>query len=308
MWEIVNSVHLLHNREARLVFDDWRRRIRHQVMGTPLEATIRTVAVLAPYGPYFPDFLTPPLGDTDLRTSIDAVVRTPRSRLRRDMTELANRIRQRLPGWARRVAEGDSQTLRGLGAALSTYYNGAITPYRQAIAVHLDAEYARRADVLLHEGTEGLLISLAPFMRWQSPVLHVDYPMGMDLWLDGRGLTLVPSFFCWRRPIAFADPDLPPTLVYPIQHGPGWLDVPRANARGLAGLIGDTRAAVLEATVPGRTTGQLADRVGVSAATASHHARLLREANLITSRRDTNHVVHSVTPLGMALLNHGSKA
>ncbi|MFG2311523.1 winged helix-turn-helix domain-containing protein [Streptomyces sp. NPDC048566] len=46
----------------------------------------------------------------------------------------------------------------------------------------------------------------------------------------------------------------------------------------------------------------LADRAGVSAATASEHAGVLRAAGLITTVRDGSRVVHALTPLGEALL------
>jgi DNA-binding transcriptional ArsR family regulator len=43
--------------------------------------------------------------------------------------------------------------------------------------------------------------------------------------------------------------------------------------------------------------------VGVSPATASEHAKVLRNTGLVTSFRNGNSVVHVGTPLGTALLN-----
>ncbi|MGW0561714.1 hypothetical protein ACWDZ4_14150 [Streptomyces sp. NPDC003016] len=42
---------------------------------------------------------------------------------------------------------------------------------------------------------------------WRPPVLEVDHPVGRDLQLEGRGLLLIPSYFCWRRPITLIDED-----------------------------------------------------------------------------------------------------
>jgi DNA-binding transcriptional ArsR family regulator len=60
---------------------------------------------------------------------------------------------------------------------------------------------------------------------------------------------------------------------------------------------------VLQATASGANTGQLAKRIGISPATASHHATILRKAGLIRSQRQANEMLHEVTPLGAALLD-----
>ncbi|WP_313905436.1 helix-turn-helix domain-containing protein [Streptomyces sp. SLBN-31] len=43
----------------------------------------------------------------------------------------------------------------------------------------------------------------------------------------------------------------------------------------------------------------------MSPATASHHATVLRNARLITTRREGRAVLHTITSLGLALLEHG---
>jgi DNA-binding transcriptional ArsR family regulator len=71
----------------------------------------------------------------------------------------------------------------------------------------------------------------------------------------------------------------------------------------LGPLIGTTRLEVLLATTHGVTTGELARRVGISPATASHHATVLREAGLVDSQRQGNQVVHRLSPTGAELLD-----
>ncbi|MDI5909582.1 helix-turn-helix domain-containing protein, partial [Streptomyces sp. 12257] len=70
----------------------------------------------------------------------------------------------------------------------------------------------------------------------------------------------------------------------------------------LGALIGRTRAAILEDVVTGRTTGELADRLGISGAAASQHTAVLRRAGLLLSVRHGRHVLHTITPAGSALL------
>jgi DNA-binding transcriptional ArsR family regulator len=164
---------------------------------------------------------------------------------------------------------------------------------------------------MLDGGAEGLLASLRPNMRWADGVLEVlDYPDSRELRLDGRGLLLVPSFFCARTPVALLDPSLPPVLVYPVDRLGGLRPEPgnagRAGAgqrEALSALLGRTRAAVLEAAHEGCTTGEVARRLDISAAAASQHTAVLRNAGLLVSHRDRNTVLHTLTPLGRAVLD-----
>jgi hypothetical protein len=141
-------------------------------------------------------------------------------------------------------------------------------------------------------------------LRWRPPVLETAYPFDRDLRLDGRGLLLVPSVFCWQTPITLTDPDLPPVLVYPVARSYRWW-LPQQTGpepRTLARLLGHGRAVVLRALEDGCTTSEVARRVGVTPATASEHVGILREAGLAASVRDRNTVLHVLTPLGASLL------
>lgn len=303
MWEVVNSIHLLQHREGAVVFDGWRRLVRAGTDRSPLKAAIRTLTVLAPYSDYIPDFLTPAQSGDDLMTSIDAVLRTPRTRLYAEMTRLADG--RQIPSWARQVAEGDPNTLRGVGSVIQTYFRSAVEPHLPHIDDVLRVEYHQRAQVLLHGGVEALLGDFTPLLHWDPPVLYGDYPVDRDLWLDGRGLTLMPSFFCWRRPIMLADPQLPPILVYPVRHGQrrlGAENSPGESGGGLPALIGATRAKVLRCLLSGGTTTEVARLVGISPATATHHMAVLRAAHLISTQRDGATVQHAITRLGESLL------
>jgi DNA-binding MarR family transcriptional regulator len=54
--------------------------------------------------------------------------------------------------------------------------------------------------------------------------------------------------------------------------------------------------------VAGCTTSELAALLGVTPSAVSKHTAILREAGLISTHRDRNTVLHSLTPLGSALL------
>ncbi|MDL5199332.1 helix-turn-helix domain-containing protein [Streptomyces sp. ALI-76-A] len=305
LWEITNSYQTLLRKDDTLAFGDWRRLVRPRLSRTDGLLT----ALLPPRG-YSPDFLTPDLlGTFAVESAVDRVLSTPRSILRRDLARLAAspaRPRRPLPTGVRALADGEPEALRRLGAALHAYHRRALVPFRPHVRAQVDADRAARARAVLDGGTDGLLASFRPTLRWEPPVLTADYPVDRELRLGGRGLLLQPSFFCSRRPIMLASPapELVPVLVYPIQHTLGWATRPSAAERDaeLGVLLGRTRAAILEDVVTGRTTGELARRFGISGAAASQHTAVLRRAGLLLSMRRSRHVVHTITPAGLTLL------
>lgn len=304
LWEILLSMHMLRNRRSgSVVFGEWRRRTL-----AVLPPQARALTSLAPPRGYSPDFLTPSAGDGDLESGIDAVVATPRRRIRAELGRLAESCP--LSAWARGVSEGRAAELRGLAAALHIYHRRALAPYWEHIRSQVAADRATSATALLRGGLGSFLDGLHPTLRWRHPVLEVHgYPAARDLFLGGRGLRLVPSFFCWQVPIALYEPSLQPVLVYPITRDPGWLtghptDEARGAAPPLSALLGRTRAAALEVIADGCTTGELARRLEISPATASHHIGVLREAGLVATRRTGSAVHHTLNSLGVELL-HG---
>lgn len=301
MWEIANSVQLLQNREGGPVFDVWRKRVRARVTASDtLREHIGLLSTLYPSCRYFPDFLTPAGAGSDVDAGIDAVLRTPRDRLQSELAELAN-VR-RLPSWVRDFAAARRTVTRRVDRALRGYHHEVMAPHLEHIGDGVEEYRMMLAHALLDGGVEALIGALTPAVRWRPPVLEADYPMTHDVVLAGRGLTLVPSFFCWRNPVSMADPDLPPVLVLPVRHQPGWLAPVRMPGRWpdrrLAALLGPTRAKILAASMLASTTTELSRRAGVSPATASHHTAALRDAGLLTSTRVDNRMMHAITPLG----------
>ena len=88
-----------------------------------------------------------------------------------------------------------------------------------------------------------------------------------DLYLDGRGIELQPSAFCWQVPTKLRDPELTPILVYPIQHAPGMLGsvaVMRSlMPRAMADPTRPEPAAVTCEPGLGGTSSQIVTRRGV---------------------------------------------
>ncbi|MFI5888305.1 ArsR/SmtB family transcription factor [Streptomyces sp. NPDC051554] len=298
LWEIGLSLCRFQTRQGRWAYAGWYRDTRQRLAETGLDHIVRTRLIpLFPRATYYPDFLNPAEAADGLDAGLAAIVTTPPDRIRREVRHFADVTTA--PSWAERLVERDVR--EDIADCLRRYYDTAIAPYRERAQARIDAERSIRARALLNGGTEALLRDLGPTMRWQAPVLHVEYPADdCDLHLGGRGLLLVPSYFCWGWPIALADPLLPPVLVYPLLHED---PAPRdTNTAPLTVLLGRTRALVLRATAAGATTGELARAAGVSAPAASQHTTALRDAGLISSHRHGPSVLHTLTPLGASLL------
>ncbi|MFG2590597.1 helix-turn-helix domain-containing protein [Streptomyces sp. NBC_01166] len=306
MWETILSFHRLRDRRGSTVFGKWRKESR-----TRLNGEARLLSAVVPPRGYFPDFLTPsgpgaePFG---LDAGMEALRDTPADRIREELGLLAGNAphARRLSGGAlsEALAEGRTEPLGRLISTLRAYHRAAVEPYWPHIRASVEADRAVRGRALLDGGADELLATLPPMIRWRAPVLEADYPVDRDLRLDGRGLLLQPSYFCRGTPVVYRDPCLPPVLVYPVTH-PG---APSYAEPGpwLGRLVGHTRSAVLRSIGNGCTTSELARRTGVSLASASQHACVLREAGLVRTLRHGSSVLHTLTPLGSALLRGGA--
>ncbi|MFC9689354.1 helix-turn-helix domain-containing protein [Kribbella sp. NPDC056951] len=302
LWELMLSLHLLQGEKPRQpqYFAQWRKGLPRDEAFQHMIRT--TLAPVAPAGAYFPDFMTPIEGLAGFTAGLDTVLSTPRQRMRREL-DLVTPPRGSA-AWVAALANGRAADLTALGTAMQTYYDRALAPYWPTIRARVRAEYLLRTRLHSDDGISGLLGSLRPALRWEPPVLEVNGPTSRDIHLNGRGLTLIPSYFNWHNPMTMYDPELPPVVIYPSGRLGG---DPQsvASGNGLGELIGSTRAAGLRAIADGCTTSDLAAGLGVSRSTASEHATVLRGAGLITTERQGLAVWHSLTALGIALLQAG---
>ncbi|MEU0878636.1 helix-turn-helix domain-containing protein [Lentzea sp. NPDC005914] len=300
LWEMVFSRLRLTEEDSGVLLGPWLRSVRRDGDRQVIRSGVRLLAVLSPLGPYFPDFLTPPEGADGLGAALEAIRATPRDRLRDELKLLAGV--NPTPSWTRPLAEGCDGALADLTSALARYHAAVIEPYTALIEEAVETDRLHRTGA---SSAEGVLHGMWPLMNWRPPVLEVQYAYDRDLHLNGRGLRLVPSYFCRRTPVAFADPGLPPTVVYPVHHDWTWqrqLASGRREQSALAALLGSTRSAVLAAVGAGATTTELAERLGASPSAVSRHTTVLREAGLLTTERQGVSVLHQRTVLGSALL------
>ncbi|WP_406367137.1 helix-turn-helix domain-containing protein [Streptomyces sp. NBC_01546] len=323
LWETILSFHRLRDRRDARLFGEWRTETRSR-----LNSETRMLGMLIPARGYFPDFLTPVEGQYGWDVALDALRGIRPERMRRELVLLgggsgAGAVAGAVAGTSpaprlREFMDGGTKHLPRLLGELRGYHRAAVEPYWTHIQAQIEAERAARGRALLDGGADELLASLPPMLRWRAPVLECDYPVDRDVRLRGRGLLLQPSFFCRRTAVTLHDPELPPVLVYPAAshlasaptggEAARTVHVEEQRQRTLGKLVGHTRSVVLRAIGDGATTSELARRAGVSLASASQHACVMREAGLVTTLRHGNAVLHTVTPLGAALLKGGAVA
>ncbi|MFD7837331.1 helix-turn-helix domain-containing protein [Streptomyces sp. NPDC059761] len=327
LWETILSFHRLRDRRDARLFGEWRTETRSR-----LNSETRLLGALIPSRGYFPDFLTPVEGQYGWDVGLDALRGIRPERMRRELALLgagtgvgaafgmpsavSGGVDGPVPRRLRDFMEGGTKHLPRLMGELRGYHRAAVEPYWTHIQAQIEAERAARGRALLDGGADELLASLPPMLRWRAPVLECDYPVDRDVRLRGRGLLLQPSFFCRRTAVTLHDPELPPVLVYPAAAqlasasaaGESIRPLEEQRQRTLGKLVGHTRSVVLRAIGDGATTSELARRAGVSLASASQHACVMREAGLVTTLRRGNAVLHTVTPLGAALLKGGAVA
>ncbi|ADD40133.1 ArsR/SmtB family transcription factor [Stackebrandtia nassauensis] len=193
----------------------------------------------------------------------------------------------------------------GLVAACRAYEAVCMAPVKDAIRACVDAELVRVGQALLSDGAATALDGLGPGISFDGRTLAIDadYGTDLDVHLGGQGLRLIPALF-WNRP-GFTDEGVDvPTLVYPVAR-PKYPYSSSVDDMALEKLLGRNRARVLRAAASGGGTGELARSLGISAASASEHLGVLRDAGFVVTQRDGKAVRHHLTPLGAATLRFG---
>ena len=303
MWEMVLSLYMLGEASDELVFGQWRQRLLSRI-----SPESRVLLDLVPAEGYAPDFLSPIVGGQDPKDGIDAVLNTPRRRIAEDLDRRFGGGHR--PSWTHALARKDNPAVRALGTSMRTYFETALRPSWGYISQVTEHKATSISNATQGPVAQILRLKDRPSVR-EAPRTTVElaYKSNQELDLRGRGLMLIPAFFCAINPVTFHDPSLPPVLLYPVGHEPMSFLARAAQGTGpteqvLRQLFGRTRASVLR-TLSDRvhTTGEISRTLNISIASASEHASLLRAAGLVTSQRCGNTVQHWLTPLGLEFLH-----
>ncbi|MFI1331240.1 ArsR/SmtB family transcription factor [Streptomyces sp. NPDC020845] len=250
---------------------------------------------------------------------LDQIRAMPAARIRKDMAVWAGRPHQRpVPAWTRSLGS-DKRLMLELTDTAAHVHQHVIAPYQQRIDTLSAADQALRRRQAAHGGLQALLSGLNPrCIKWKPPVLELTMPDGRDddIHLAGRGLLLIPSVFGAASPVLGEHAEPQPWLTYPVRLNDAELALPPTETaralstvpNSLTTLLGNTRAIVLWTIAhhPACTTTELARHAGISPASASQHATVLRTAGLTTTTRHHNTALHATTPLGISVLNNAA--
>lgn len=297
MWELVLSLTKLQSASPPEHYRPWRGHALRRIRQPDLAETVDLLCTLVPPRGNFPDFMTPRDASFDHEGGYESMLRLPARSMSADLSRAFSR--RHAPRWVGELADKHGQGMRRIVTAMRQYQQEVLRPVEDQVARQVETDLAMRAQQLSDGGPEALLRALPPPIRWSEGVLEAEYLVEKEVHLNGRGLTLVPSYFCWGAPVTLMDPELPPTLVYPA----GTLIPEPANRDFLAGLVGSTRARILRSLDVPRSTTELARLMHVSPPAVSQHIGVLRGAGLVTSERYGPSVLHVTTRLGLELLS-----
>jgi DNA-binding transcriptional ArsR family regulator len=296
LWEAALAARALGDQTIPSVGRRWRREAAPLVRPSmkPL------FKLISPSG-WIPDFLTPEVPAAGLDSGLAVLMDTPAEVIR---DELGPHLPAEIDLFMRGLLAGAAESRLALGNAVREFHSEVLAPSGVELERRYGADLALRSRALLQGGVEGLLAGLHPDIEWEAPILSA-HGLGpgkvYNLDLAGRGLLLYPS----PLTAEFLVLDVPgrrPVLTYPSADL-AFDDEIEADA--LADLLGRTRAAVLRALTSGASTTQLSRRTGISLASASEHARVLRNAGLITTHRTGGTAHHSLTLTAHRLLTTG---
>jgi len=299
MLELTAALATLQRRDP--LFGPWRHRTARV-----LPRAVNPLFELVPAslrGPLFLDPIT-----LNFEDGLDTVLSTPTQEAQDELhTVLAER--PRISPWVRSLEQREPGAWRELRDALVAGYETLLASHWPQIRACYQAELELKGRQWASAGVGAVLTAIHPGTQWDGSALHIPVESRLRISLRGLGVTLMPSVFWRGRPLFTRHPDGSLVIVYPAATP---LPLASTSRNGdddgrssVVALLGSNRAGVLAAATSASTTTQLARAAGISLASASEHATILRNAGLISSRREGRRVAHSVTWLGQQLLAGG---
>jgi DNA-binding transcriptional ArsR family regulator len=264
-------------------------------------------AALHPYPGWVPDFIAPPPqpGDRSVTEELAEVAVSPHpwvaSELQRSLDSRPTRRRQAM---LEPLIADPGRALDVIVAELELAWTLLIAPFWAPVRELIGADIAYRSREIARTGLGHALGDLHSRVRSDHRGITVD-PSNEDQDLDlaGQGLDLMPSAFLWPSVAVLHTQPWRTTLAYPARGIGDLWSAPALPPTGLVGVLGPTRALLLNDLAQSSTTTALAARHHLSPAAVSTQLGRLRDAGLITGTRLGKEVRYRRTPLADALIH-----
>jgi len=303
--EVVEVARAIMDPSARAAHARWLDQQRSRLRPLVSCNDLRPLLALVSAGSCTPDFLqpTPTLPVAEIDVELEQVRATAQERAAAEIDVCLQELGP-VPTEVERELRSDRPAER-LADLLAVLWEGLVAPSWRRIRDCLERDILHQSRALAGRGLATVLDQLAPSVSLGGDRL-VDRGCGRPICPSGdEGLLLMPSAFIWPRVTTIrVPPEGPRILRYPARGvGAMWFTSSCERRPGLASLIGNTRAQILDSLgEPMHTTG-LAVRLGRSPGNIADHLAVLRSSGLVGKARVGLHVVYSRTPLGEALLS-----
>lgn len=299
LWEVIASVQVIKQPHLFPEHLPWSERVRPRLAGLDwrLLADLVQIPTLV-----IPPFVCPPptTSQPTLDVELATLVASPPEAVRAGLDALTGPRSPRLAA----LHTDPVVELTRLAEVIRRYADVAIAPYWPRMRTLLEREVLLGAQRMATDGVHGLLNHLDPYVRLEADTLRVDHiVLAGSVRLDGRGLLLVPSIFTGPRVWSnFGSPGQP-VLRYPARAvATLWERDPVPRGRGLARVLGRTRATLLHELAVPTSTLELADRCGLTQGTVSQHLSALRDAGLVGAHRAGRFVLYARTTAAETLI------
>jgi hypothetical protein len=299
LMELVGAMYVLRNPARYAVHSPWA-----EWAGPRTERLdLSLLDVATPRGtPFWPVFVGPPprAPRAEVAEELDRVRATPPKQV---AAEIARAYPGGVPPAAQPFLDDPAGTLEEVVEQMRAFWDAALAPWWTRISAVLESEIAARARSLVAVGSQAAFTGLHPTVRWEDKTLcvHPTSKASADVQLAGRGLLLVPAVFTWPTVWPRTDPPWDPALVYPPAGIADLWAPERSGDEALESLLGRRRARVLLELDRPSCTLELAGRMEASPGGVSDHLTVLRQAGLVTRRREGRRVIYARTAKGTAL-------
>lgn len=302
IWELLHSLQALRDPSRAAIHLPWLRSLSGRIG----DLDLKPIVALVPGRGYTPDFLTPPPQGplAEIEQELDVLAATPTATIREELAIFART--NRAPTLAEPWLERPRETLSHTVETLREFWARALAPHWPRVRAMLDADIAHRARRLTDGGPAALFEDLLPeHVRWRGDRLEVSVSFSGERELGGHGLLMVPSVFQWPGPAIVSREPWQPSIMYPARGLSALWEEGRAAPGGLGRVIGAGRARLLALLDAPRSTTDLARLSGLTPGGVSQHLAALRDAGLVSSRREGRSVLYVRTPVADALVNAG---